>query len=214
MTPQARETPPAAPGHRLARFRWRGCLLCYHGLARRFERAHGQSITAGRWRARTSPAIGRRPCFHCHCPAGACRRGSCLPPQPRPESTGARYPFGWPWTPARRFRESGGSYGSGRLPTVANHAATATAITRSSCLPESAPQVSRSLAVNRTRNARNSPMSALVTGPGFSSPNQPDQERATAYRDSSGPESRSDAHCATIVGDWEEPFGESRLKPL
>ena len=32
----------------------------------------------------------------------------------------------------------------------------------------------------------------------------------TAYRDSSGPESRSDAHGATIVGDWEEPSGESR----
>jgi len=53
----------------------------------------------------------------------------------------------------------------------------------------------------------------MVTGPGFSSPNQPDQERTTAYRDSSGSESRSDAHCATIVGDWEEPSGESRLEP-
>ncbi len=51
----------------------------------------------------------------------------------------------------------------------------------------------------------------MVTGPGFSSPNQPDQERTTACRDSSGPKSRSDAHCATIVGDWEEPSGESRL---
>ncbi len=50
----------------------------------------------------------------------------------------------------------------------------------------------------------------MVTGPGFSSPNQPDQERTTAYRDSSGPDSRSDAHCATIVGDWEKPSGESR----
>ncbi len=48
-------------------------------------------------------------------------------------------------------------------------------------------------------------------GPGFSSPNQPDQERTTAYRDSSGPKSRSDAHYATTVGDWEEPSGESRL---
>ncbi len=38
-----------------------------------------------------------------------------------------------------------------------------------------------------------------------------DQERTTAYRDSSGPDSRSDAHRATIVGDWEEPSGESRL---
>ncbi len=34
----------------------------------------------------------------------------------------------------------------------------------------------------------------------------------TAYRDSSGPNSRPDAHCATIVGGWEEPSGESRLK--
>ncbi len=50
-----------------------------------------------------------------------------------------------------------------------------------------------------------------ICGPGFSSPNQPDRERTTAYRDSSGPDSRSDAHCATIVGDWEEPSGESRL---
>jgi len=24
---------------------------------------------------------------------------------------------------------------------------------------------------------------------------------------------RMDAHCATIVGDWEEPSGESRLEP-
>ncbi len=51
----------------------------------------------------------------------------------------------------------------------------------------------------------------MVTGPGFSSPNQPDQERTTAYRDSSGSDSRSDALRATIVGDWEEPSGESRL---
>ncbi len=48
----------------------------------------------------------------------------------------------------------------------------------------------------------------MVAGPGFSSPNQPDQERTTAYRDSSGPNSRSDARCATIVGDWEVPSGE------
>ncbi len=52
----------------------------------------------------------------------------------------------------------------------------------------------------------------MVTGPGFSSPNQPDKERTTTYRASSGPDSRSDAHCATIVGNWEEPSGESRLK--
>ncbi len=54
----------------------------------------------------------------------------------------------------------------------------------------------------------------MVTGPGFSAPNQLDQERTTAYRDSSGPNSRSDAHYATIVGDWEEPSGESRLIPF
>ncbi len=53
----------------------------------------------------------------------------------------------------------------------------------------------------------------MITGPGFSSPNQPDQERTTAHSDRSGPESRSDAHCATTVGDWEEPSGESRIKP-
>ncbi len=52
----------------------------------------------------------------------------------------------------------------------------------------------------------------MVTGPGFSSPNQPDQERTTAYRDSSGPDSRPDAHCATNFGDWEEPSGESHLE--
>ena len=51
----------------------------------------------------------------------------------------------------------------------------------------------------------------MVTGSSFSSPNQPDQERTTAYRDSSGPDSRSDAHCATVVGNWEEPSGESRF---
>ncbi len=49
-------------------------------------------------------------------------------------------------------------------------------------------------------------------GPRFSSPNQPDQERTTAYRDNSGPNSRSDAHCSTIVGNCEEPSGESQLK--
>ncbi len=49
----------------------------------------------------------------------------------------------------------------------------------------------------------------MVTGPGFSSRNQPDQERTTTYRDSSGPNSRPDAHFATIVGDWQESSGES-----
>ncbi len=52
----------------------------------------------------------------------------------------------------------------------------------------------------------------MVTGPGFLSPNQPDQERTTAYRDSPGPDSRSDDPCATIIGDWEEPSGESRTR--
>jgi hypothetical protein len=46
------------------------------------------------------------------------------------------------------------------------------------------------------------------------SSNQPDRERTTAYRDSSGPISRSDAYCATIVGDWQEPSGECRLNTL
>ena len=36
----------------------------------------------------------------------------------------------------------------------------------------------------------------VVTGPGFSLPNQPHQVRTTAYHDSSGPNSRSDAHSA------------------
>ena len=41
-----------------------------------------------------------------------------------------------------------------------------------------------------------------------------DHERTTAYRDSSGPDSRSGAHCATIVCDWEEPSGDSRYRSL
>ena len=52
----------------------------------------------------------------------------------------------------------------------------------------------------------------MVRGPAFRSPDQPDQERTTAYRDSSGPQSRSDAHCATIVGSWEESLGNARLR--
>ncbi len=52
----------------------------------------------------------------------------------------------------------------------------------------------------------------MATAPRFSSPNQPDQERITAYRDSSGPKLRSDAHFATIVGDWEKPYGESQFR--
>ena len=46
---------------------------------------------------------------------------------------------------------------------------------------------------------------------GFSSPNQPDQVRTTAYHDGSGPNSRSDAHSAIIVGGWEKQSGESRV---
>jgi hypothetical protein len=48
-------------------------------------------------------------------------------------------------------------------------------------------------------------------GAGLLLSNQLDKERTAAYRDSSGPNSRSDAHYATIVGNWEEPSGESRL---
>ncbi len=51
----------------------------------------------------------------------------------------------------------------------------------------------------------------MVTGTGFSSPNQPDQEGTTAYRASSRPDSWPDAQCATIVRDWEEAYGESWL---
>ena len=51
----------------------------------------------------------------------------------------------------------------------------------------------------------------VVTGSGFSSPNQPGQVRTTAYHDGSGPDSRSDAHSAIIVGGWEKQSGESRV---
>ncbi len=54
----------------------------------------------------------------------------------------------------------------------------------------------------------------MATAPRFSSPNQPDQGRTKAYRDSSGPGSRSAPRCATNVGDWEEPSGESRLNRI
>ncbi len=52
---------------------------------------------------------------------------------------------------------------------------------------------------------RNAPSQCeMVTGPSFSSSRQPDKERATAYRASSGPDSRLDvAYCATIIGNWE-----------
>ena len=36
--------------------------------------------------------------------------------------------------------------------------------------------------------------------------------RTTAYHDGSGPDSRTDAHSAIIVGGWEKQSGESRLK--
>ncbi len=54
----------------------------------------------------------------------------------------------------------------------------------------------------------------MANGQESQSPNQPDQERTTAYRDSSVPESRSGAHYATVVGDWEEPCGDSRVEIL
>ena len=48
--------------------------------------------------------------------------------------------------------------------------------------------------------------------PSIPSPSQPDRGPTTAYRDSSGPDSRSEAHCATFVADQEEPSGEPRLR--
>ena len=51
----------------------------------------------------------------------------------------------------------------------------------------------------------------IVTRPGFPSPNQPDRERTTAYRDSPEPDSSSDAHYVTIIGDCDEPSGESQF---
>ncbi len=78
------------------------------------------------------------------------------------------------------------------------------------------PRVAAKLGLARTGVCRAGPISPsrceMVTGPSFSSPNQPDQERSTAYRNSSGPNSEPDAHCATIVDEWEEPSGESRFK--
>ncbi len=44
----------------------------------------------------------------------------------------------------------------------------------------------------------------MVTGPGFSSPNQLDKDPATADRAGAGPYSWADAQCATIVGNWRE----------
>ena len=54
----------------------------------------------------------------------------------------------------------------------------------------------------------------VVTGPGFSSPNRPDQVRTTAYHDSSRPDSWSDDHPAIIIGGWEKPSGESQLSMI
>ncbi len=62
------------------------------------------------------------------------------------------------------------------------------------------------------RRSKCTPLVRNGQGPDFSSPHQPDQERATAYRDSSVPESLRDALRATIDGDWEEQSGESRFK--
>ena len=61
---------------------------------------------------------------------------------------------------------------------------------------------------HRARNCSVFPSGAqsqceMVTRPGFSSPNQPDKERTTACRASSGPGSRSDGHgpsCLLILG--------------
>ena len=54
----------------------------------------------------------------------------------------------------------------------------------------------------------------MVTGPGCSSSNQLDKERTMAYRASAAPDSRPDAHCATNVGNWGEPSGESRFRSI
>ncbi len=61
------------------------------------------------------------------------------------------------------------------------------------------------------RRSKCAPLVRNGQGPDFSSPHQPDQERTTAYRDSSVPESLRDALRATIDGDWEEQSGESRF---
>ena len=50
--------------------------------------------------------------------------------------------------------------------------------------------------------------------PGRASHHQisPIKVRTTAYHDGSGPDSRSDAHSAIIVGGWEKQSGESRSR--
>ena len=69
---------------------------------------------------------------------------------------------------------------------------------------------------NRTglcRAARSAPSRGkMVTGASYSSPNQPNRERTTAYRASAGPDLQPDGRRATAVGDWQESSGESRLR--
>ena len=72
------------------------------------------------------------------------------------------------------------------------------------------------LSGHRSRNRSVFPSGALsqcemVTGRGFSSPNQPDKERTTTYRAGSAPNSPSIAICATIFGNRGKPSGESRV---
>ena len=55
---------------------------------------------------------------------------------------------------------------------------------------------------------------ALVERLGFSLPNQPDQKRTTAYRESSELNLWSDAHRITIIGNWEERLGNPGLTSL
>ena len=43
-------------------------------------------------------------------------------------------------------------------------------------------------------------------------PNQPDQERTSAYRDSAGPNSRSHAQCATFSAIGKSRLGNSGLE--
>ncbi len=71
------------------------------------------------------------------------------------------------------------------------------------------------LSGHRSRNRSVFPSGApsqceMVTGRGFSSSNQLDKEWTTAYPASAGLDLRPDANCATKVGNWEAPSGESR----
>ena len=54
----------------------------------------------------------------------------------------------------------------------------------------------------------------MVTGPGFSSPNQPDQERSAIYRTSLGPTCILDALRATLGCYCREPSGDSRVRHM